>query len=232
MPGMLRMTVGVLISLCMHWAQADNLSLRVALFDVVPYATLAGGKPQGLYVDWMRDFLGGLGIQADISVLPFARIPLAIEHDEADLTISFATEALVQIAMPVGPVLRVDSVLVTSTARPAARLSQLQGASIGRARGGCQDLAQRADLGLKWVEVSGFDKGLRMLELGRLDGLCLTRDVLRHYLPALGIARAHLGPEIVVGHRVASLFARKALDPALVARLQAALSRRAPMQRD
>lgn len=230
---MLRITVGVLLALCMHLAHGDSASLRVALFDVVPYSTLAsGGKPQGIYVDWMRDFLGGLGIRANITILPFARIPLAIEHDEADLTIGFATEALAQVALPIGPVLRVDSVLVTSAARPAAQLTALQGALIGRARGGCQDLTQRSDLRLKWAEVSSFDKGLRMLELGRLDGLCLTRDVLRHYLPTLGIERAQLGPEIVLSQRVASLYARKALDPVLVAKMQAALARRAPMQRD
>ena len=71
-----------------------------------------------------------------------------------------------------------------------------------------------------------------MLEKGRLDGLCLTRDVLRDQLQQLGVDRSRLGPEVVVGHRVAELFARRTLDPAVVARLQAALAKRPPMQRD
>lgn len=71
-----------------------------------------------------------------------------------------------------------------------------------------------------------------MLELGRLDGLCLTRDVLNHSLQSSGIETSKLGPDIVVSQRTALLYARKSLDLQLVARLQAAVSRRTPMLRD
>ncbi len=71
-----------------------------------------------------------------------------------------------------------------------------------------------------------------MLELGRLDGLCLTRDVLKHSLAQRGVERQRLGPEIVVSQRVASLFARSTLDPARLKRIQDARARRTPMRRD
>jgi hypothetical protein len=88
-------------------------SLRVALFDVIPHATLADGKQRGICVDRVQEFLVALGIHADIELVPFARIPLRLQHPEADLTISFATGALEQVAVPLGPVLLVDSLVVT-----------------------------------------------------------------------------------------------------------------------
>lgn len=229
---MLRAVLAILLTTASFAAGAQESRLHVALFDVAPYAYQSGGALRGMYVGWVQELLAGLNIRADIELLPFARIPLALEQQRADITISFSTEALDQAAVALGPVLRVDSLIVTSVVRPARQLADLKDAQIGRARGGCQDLAKRADLHLRWTEVNGFENGLRMLEMGRLDGLCLTRDVLQHSLRSIGIKRSQLGPEIVVSQRTAFLYARKSLDPQIVARLQAAVSRRTPMLRD
>lgn len=229
---MRRLILAALLSACAYMAHADTRPLRVMLFDIQPYASQIDGKPQGLYVDWLHGFLGPLGLQPEFQLRPFARIAPTLERREADLTISFATEALTQAALPLGPVLRVDSVVITRAGWPSSKLEGLEGAAIGRARGGCLDLAQQPRLNVRWTDINGFDKALRMLELGRLDGVCLTRDVLRRQLPPLGIAPAQLGPEILVGHRVALLFARKTLEPALLAQLRNTLAQRPPMQRD
>lgn len=229
---MRRLILAALLSACACLAHGDTRPLRVVLFDISPYASQLDGKPHGLYVDWLRGFLGPLGIEPEFQLRPFARIATTLAQNEADLTVSFPTEALSQAALPLGPVLRVDSIVVTRAGWPSNTVSGLDGALIGRARGGCLDLAQRPRLHLRWTEVSGFDKALRMLALGRLDAVCLTRDVLRHQLLQLDIERSQLGPEIVVGHRVAMLFARKTLDPAVLAQLQAALAQRPAMQRD
>ncbi|MFH7042272.1 hypothetical protein ABT392_08135 [Paucibacter sp. JuS9] len=164
--------------------------------------------------------------------MPFARVPLALERSEADLTISFSTEALEGAAQALGPVALVDSVLITSLARSTRELPQLKGALVGRARGGCQDLAQRAELALRWTDISNFDSALRMLALGRLDGLCLTRDVLHHYSALASIERSRLGAEILVGQRPALLYVRRGLAPEVIAKLRVALARRSPVKAD
>lgn len=232
MPRLRRLLLAALTSACACSAAADSPPLQVVLFDIPPYASQIDGRPQGLYVDWLRGFLGQQGLQAEFQLRPFARIASTLEQREADLTISFSTEALAQAALPLGPVLRIDSLVVTRAGWPSARLEGLDGALIARARGGCLDLAQRAELHIRWMDITGFDRALRMLELKRLDAVCLTRGVLRHQLQQLGINRTQLGPEIVVGHRVALLFARKTLEPALLARLRAALAQQPPMQSD
>lgn len=229
---MRRLILAALLWACACLAHADTQALRVVLFDIPPYASQVDGKPQGLYVDWLRGFLDPLGIQPEFQLKPFVRLATTLDQGGADLTISFATDALTQAALPLGPVLRVDSIVVTRAGWPSSKLAGLEGALIGRARGGCLDLAQQPQLRLRWSEINGFDHALRMLALGRLDAVCLTRDVLRHQLPRLGMDRSRLGHEIVVGHRVAMLFARRTLEPAVLARLQAALAQRPPMQRD
>lgn len=219
----------LLLSPLLAMAQAP---LKAALFEVAPYAQKEGGAPSGLYVDWVKGLGTRANLRTEIALMPFARVPLALQRGEADVTISFSTPALDASAQALGTVALVDSVLITSADRSTRELSQLKGALVGRARGGCQDLAQRSELQLRWTEISNFESALRMLALGRMDGVCLTRDVLRYYSALASIERSRLGAEILVGQRPALLYVRRGLAPAVVAQLQAALAQRPPVRVD
>ncbi|MDN3920336.1 substrate-binding periplasmic protein [Roseateles violae] len=222
----------LLLSAPLALAAPERPSLRVALFDVAPYALSNAGRLDGIYVRLARELLAEAGLDARIELVPFARIPLLIGQDGSDMTISFATEALEAAAERLGTVMYVESLVVTSRARPASQLADLSGALIGRARGGCQDLRARDDLGLRWLDIKGFDNALKMLALGRLDGLCLTRDVLKHYAAVAEVERDSLGTEIVIGRRPVLVFVRKGLDAGTVDRLRNVLASRKPRSTD
>jgi polar amino acid transport system substrate-binding protein len=206
--------------------------LQVVLFEVAPYAQVQQGRASGLYVDLVQGLLDSAGFSAEFRVLPFARLPIALAQGDADLTIAFTTEALDRVATPLLPVALVDSIVVARKADPLGDLNALKGKTVGRARGGCRDLAAQEQLGLRWVDVSGFDSALRMLVLGRLDAVCLTREVLRHQLQATGLDPGALGSPLVVAHRKVWMYIRPGLDAATVERLRAALGRRTPARLD
>ncbi len=205
-------------------------ALKVALFDVEPYAHLVKGKPQGHYVKLVRELLAAEGYEADIRVLPFARVALTLDHGEADLTLGFSTQALERAGEPLGVVALVDSVVVARASRNLRPVKDLRGLQVGRARGGCRDLADQPELGIHWTEVIGFDSALRMLDLGRLEAVCLTRQTLQHHREALGIAPGRLGTELVVGQRQVVLFARKGLQADAAAQLKRRLKGRSPLR--
>lgn len=219
--------------LMLLWQAASAAAtLRVVLFEVAPYAQSAQGRASGLYVDLAQRLLGSAGLTAEFQVLPFARLPIALAQGDADLTIAFTTEALDRVATPLLPVALVDSIVVARRADPLGGINALKGKTVGRARGGCRDLAAQQQLGLRWVDVSGFDSALRMLVLGRLDAVCLTREVLRHQLQATGLNPAALGSPLVVGQRKVWMYVRPGLDAATVERLRTALGRRTPARLD
>lgn len=205
---------------------AAKAPLKVALFDVAPYViTRPDEAPSGPYVQLAQDLVHQAGLQVSFRIMPFARIAGSLASGEADLTIGFSTEAVDKVAQDLGTVLVVDSLVVTSTKKPARTVAELSNHLIGRARGGCQDLAKLPRQRPELVDVIGFSNGMRMLALGRLDGLRLTREVLDHYARETGIARSELGPEIVLGKRRVDLFARRDLDPKVAEKIRATLSR-------
>ncbi|MGN6827057.1 substrate-binding periplasmic protein [Paucibacter sp. M5-1] len=222
----------VALTCMLLWASSVSAQavLKAALFEVAPYAQREGGELRGLYVDLVRELGASAGVQVEIALMPFARVPHALAQGEVELTIGFSTDALAAVSRPLGPVVWVESLVVMRPGSSATDLPQLQGALIGRARGGCQDLAQRVDLHLRLTDVSSFESALRMLALGRLDGLCLTRDVLHHYSAMASIERHRLGAEILVGQRPAMLYVRNDLAPDMVAKLRVALAKRRPIK--
>jgi ABC-type amino acid transport substrate-binding protein len=207
-------------------ANAAPATVKVALFDVAPYAHLAKGQPTGLYVELARRLLGSAGLSSEIKILPFARLPVALQQGEADLTIAFGTDELDRVAKPLLPVALVDSIVVAKTPRKLGSLYALKGLTVGRARRGCHDLAAHDELAIRWVDVSGFDSALRMLALDWLDAVCLTREVLRYQLLVTGLDSASFSTGLVVGQRKVWIFVRPGLDADVLARLRSSLGQR------
>lgn len=225
----------IFVLLPLHcWAVAP---LQVGFFDVAPYVISAKGKSlSGPYVDWARALAKEAGMEPVFTLLPFARIPLSLDDRSIDMTLGFPTAELDRAGLRLGELITIESVVVTSATRPASTVAQLKGYRLGRARGGCQDLAVRIaaapEQGPVLVDVTNFGSGLRMLALGRLDGLCLTRNVLDHYAKEAGIDRKQLGPEILIGRRAVVLYVRRSLDAQTLDRLRTAFTAIRPTKLD
>ncbi|WP_397532666.1 substrate-binding periplasmic protein [Roseateles sp.] len=205
-------------------ASSSAEPIDIALFDIAPYASAgADGRPKGLYVDLATRVAKQAGLEPRIRLVPFARVAPSLGNGEALLSISFATDALNQVSRPLGTMLMVDSVLLNSRSRSARRVEDLAGFRIGRARGGCQDLASLPQPDFSLQDLSSFESGLRMLNLQRLDALCATREVLQHYQALTALPPDRFGPVAVLSQRPALLLVAKRAPPALATRLGTAL---------
>lgn len=221
---MLKRLATALLSSLVLSAPGGAAPIDIALFDIAPYASFsANGEPKGIYVDLVKRIAARAGLEPRIRLVPFARVAPSLGNGEALLSISFATDALNQVSRPLGTVLMVDSVLLNSRSRSARRVEDLVGFRIGRARGGCQDLATLPQPSFSLQDLSGFESGLRMLEKQRLDALCATREVLQHYQAQTALGPERFGPVLVLSQRPALLFVAKSAPPALAAQLGTAL---------
>jgi ABC-type amino acid transport substrate-binding protein len=199
--------------------------LRAVLFDIAPYAQRrADGAIVGAHAERVNALARRLGRSVHIHVVPFARVPFVLEAGEADLTLGFATPALREHALSLGPVAEEDTLLIAARGRAVGPGTDLSGWLVGRARGGCTDLDEAARGRPRWFEVNHFPSGLRMLERGRLDGLCLTRTALNHAALETGLPATAWGGEWVVGRRSIELWVRRGLPPPWVDALRDALA--------
>ncbi len=218
---------GVLASTPLRaWAQAPTEPLHAALFDIPPYASLdAQRQPTGVHVARVQALAQQAGLPLRISLWPFARVPVMLAAGQADLSLGFATPALQQSALSLGAVGWDELIVVAAPGLRLQDAAQLRRWMVGRARGACQDLANDGHLPERWFEVPAFDQGLRMLQLGRLDALCLTRSALEHAAAQARLPRSAWGDELVIRRRPIELWVRRGLPAEQQDRLQAAARR-------
>lgn len=202
-------------------AQADTVN--VALFDLWPYARYdSQGQAKGIYVDLVHAIAAHAGLQARIELYPFARVAATVDSGRADMTLSFTTPALERAALQLGQVVMVDAVVVLKKGLTHTDARALSGQLVGRLPGGCADLTGSAAV---LREVQHLDSGVRMLEAGRLDGLCASRETFLTAIDAAQLPRAAFGPEIVLSRRAVQLHVSRRSDEALRNRLQQSLLR-------
>lgn len=205
-------------------AYAAEPELRVALFDVLPYAGQAPeGSPRGIYVDLARAIALRARLPLKIDLYPFARVGALVESGQADATLSFTTEPLERGAWQVGVVATVDSVVVLRKGLSAATSGDLAGLMIGRLKGGCLDLAKTPAAVDRLYDVNTFDSGVRMLMIGRLDGLCTTREAFVAAARRAGGKATDFGLSVFLSQREVQFHLTKKASPALRERLQVSL---------
>lgn len=215
--------VALLAAACLARAEA----LRAALLDVAPYAMRsADGGVVGLYPDLLRGIVIDAGMTLDLSLVPFARVAQSLRDRSSDITLGFSTEALQVDGMSLGVVASYESLVVANPERRELHKREALAAwTVGRLRGGCQDL-EKLDIGIKFVELSSFTSGLRMLKMRRLDAVCgITREALQLSLGEAGVRRDELGATLVTGRRDVHLFVRRDLAQETRERLQRSMKR-------
>ncbi|WP_269531437.1 ABC transporter substrate-binding protein [Chitinimonas sp. BJYL2] len=220
---MLKQITLLLICLCVT-AYAEPL--RVALFDVEPYAKqVPGTAAQGVYVEIANLLAREAGMTPSLALMPFPRVAATVAANKADLTFSFETEQLKRDAHRIGPLVLADSILVSKRGLTLTEPKQVAGRIVGRLRGGCADLIEVLPGPPSFYDLPGFDSGLRMLLANRVDVLCTTREAFKHYLKQTRLARDDFGDILLLHRRQVWIYTANGLDVAVRVRLERAAER-------
>ena len=183
--------------------------LRIPVFDIPPYGQDDGsGHPSGLYVELTRVIATEAGYTPRIALVPFARMLAQLNAGAADMSISFPTDSTTGTLIALEPIVGVDAIVVPRKGFAASARRDFANRKIGRIRGGCIDMSNSVDAPVELFELNSFTEGLRLLALGRIDGLCLTREVYRYYLQKDHRSASEFGEPVLINHRDAWLFLR------------------------
>jgi len=206
---------------------AQAIELRIVLFDVSPYASVGsdGKTPEGIYVDLVKRLVQSAGHTARFEIVPFARVSVLLETEQADLTIGFSTSRLEQVAVPLASIRTVSSVVLLGKGKSANRAEDLAALEIGRLRGGCKDLFDDKKVAVVPNEINGMGSGVRMLAAGRIHGLCATQDAIEYVMTQERLDRSLFGNWLKLSEREAFLHAGKHVPGEVRESLQRAVAR-------
>jgi polar amino acid transport system substrate-binding protein len=174
--------------------------ILMPIADTRPYGWLdEQGQAQGL----LPDIAAALAVQAEleikVDIVPYARAVHMLEARKADASLLFSPPRENSKAANT----HLEQVMVVFLnrqvvqMRPGLRVSSradLAGLTIGRKRGGCQELVDDRTVNSRFSEYVSHESGLKMLLMGRIDGLCTAEEALDDALESTGL-RVVLGTD-------------------------------------
>lgn len=201
-------------------------ALRVVLPDLQPLAWRGpDGTTVGLSYDLSRAIVDGAGLPATFVIEPFARTIQSVLNESADALITFPNEQL-RPAVAVAPVRSLNVIVLPAPGQRVTALDDLRGRSIGQLRASSNHPALERIPEIRIEQLSSYDSGFRMLQLGRLDGLIGADVTLYHALRGAGLRPQQFGPPFVVEERIGWLYLRAGLrDTETAARLKTVVDR-------
>jgi len=207
-------------ALTLGWGTAftEPRRLRVALPDVPPFsAHSASGAPRGLLVDWMLSLAGVCKITMRIEVVPFARANHLLSLGAVDLIVATPSGDNAVNSQVLGEIAPLDLVVWPLDGVDRTLATQWHGVAVGRLRGGCLALEIQSP---QFVELTALSHGLRMAALGRLQGLCASREALTHLLKQQGQSEALRHTPMLLQRTPLQVLVRKLLPSELMQALQ------------
>ena len=207
-------------------ADAPLRPLKVVTFALVPFGMLdAAGMPAGVTVDLQQQLALESGLAMENLIVPYPRAVAMIISGEADLLLSFDNAKLRAHARQLGAVASGEIVVMGRAGSSYASLADLRGKTVGHIRGAEYDVVLQSDPAVAKHETVSYEQSVRMLLEGRFDATLGVRLSLLHTLRQLGVPRAKLGPELVLGRRdIVVHYSSKRYDPQVAAALTRALA--------
>ncbi len=151
--------------------------IRIGGDSAPPYRILGGSQPTGLYVEIINSVLSALHLKASYENMPMARALSSMEYGDIDMMLGPIKTPereefmnyLVEIPLPRENkviFIRPDSMNINSR-------RDLYSLLLGVLRGAVYSEDFNLDTSFRKYEVTDYSKGLKMVELGRLDGIII-----------------------------------------------------------
>ncbi|WP_269532726.1 ABC transporter substrate-binding protein [Chitinimonas sp. BJYL2] len=203
--------------------QAADKPLRLGTLDVAPYGYLTTkGRPDGAFF-LLGNRIGEVaGVPTRNTLLPTARLYAMLERKQLDLAITSVSLDTKAGMINLGRVWRFEGVVVyrPELGLTPRALAEFRPYLIGRLNHSCPVLSRQ---GMRVYELTDISQGLRMLQAGRLDGLCGEAGSLNAAAHSSGIDMHRFAEPFVFLSTDVSVYANPTLPADTLARLSAAI---------
>ena len=173
MPLRILLLLAVLMSLAVH---AEPV-LRLGTVSVAPYGmTDAHGQASGAFYELLNAIVDEAGLPHSHAIYPPQRLYTLLQHRKVDAVLSSRSLDHDYGMVNLGTLSKMEGVIVYRDDRPVPQsLSDMSDDLIGRIGATCPSLARA---GMHLYDLSELGQGLRMLQAGRLGGVCAETAAL------------------------------------------------------
>ncbi|KAF0811411.1 hypothetical protein IGB42_04109 [Andreprevotia sp. IGB-42] len=204
----------VLLLCCCNPARA-GAALNALLIDVEP---LVLPHNQGYGRDFFDALAAETGLQFAMRTMPSARVNAELARGEPQVALSTSQTEISADLQRIAPVIEINLLILPAKALRARTLADFSGLQVGRIRSGCMAVLQLPEINL--YDLNDLEQGMRMLQAGRLDGLCGNTTSLGWQLKKAGLTWHDFPPVVSVRKQDLWLVASRAVPPATIQRLR------------
>lgn len=177
-------------------------TLRIETIGVAPFGfTGPDGKPTGMMYEISNRIAQEAGIPFTNEIVPYARTIFDLKNGTADFVLRFSNDQLPEIAIPVGSVISMPTIIIFPAGSSYKTLNDFHGKTVALLRGGKFDERFDNDSGIKKYEANDYGQMLKMLTAGRIDGAIGTNVGLYFSAQELGIKPETLAAPLVLNKK-------------------------------
>jgi ABC-type amino acid transport substrate-binding protein len=156
----------------------ENSPIEVGLSDIAPISYMKNGKLAGINIDILEQVKKSSNLNFDYQLYPHARLKKILDNGTPDLLIIFRPSCAKN-----NHLYEIQKTLYTI--RPAILLRKdidpkKPNLRISRVIGMCQELSARYVKKENIVDVANMDQAFRMLQAGKLDGICGNGPIVNY----------------------------------------------------
>ncbi|WP_409522416.1 substrate-binding periplasmic protein [Nitrincola sp. MINF-07-Sa-05] len=188
---------------------ATDATLTFTTADVWPWGYKGeNGEPAGFVADFVAELAVESGLQIDNQLSPHSRALIELSAGQVDLSVLYYSPAMDDIGINLGRVVTVPVLFVTHKRdHRSIKFDELTaGHSIGYIRGTYYGDAFASMDDVTKVPVQYLDQAIRMLELGRIDGLLASDRAFFGTLKQLGLDVKNFQFDNIVNQQTAYLY--------------------------
>ncbi|WP_151703621.1 substrate-binding periplasmic protein [Nitrincola alkalilacustris] len=188
---------------------ATDATLTFTTADVWPWGYRGpNGEPAGFVADFVAELAQESGLKIDNQLSPHSRALIELSAGQVDLSVLYYSPEMDDIGINLGRVVTVPVLFVThkSDQRGITFDELTLGHSIGYIRGTYYGEAFASKDDVTRVSVQYLDQAIRMLELGRIDGLLASDRAFFGTLKQLGLDVKDFQFNSIVNQQTAYLY--------------------------
>ena len=197
--------------------QSGAKNLNFDLSDIAPYNFLENGKLVGINAEYIHHLEKNSGLKFNLQFFPHARMIKRLETESTDAMLIFRT---ICNKFPVSyePLISLNTIVPSIYVKKftSTNMSDIR---IARVRGTCTQLAKDYIKKNNIEEVGNMRLAFRMLNAGRIDGVCGNPPLIRYYNVNPHIELSIYKTQKKLPDFQAVVCVKKSLSPAIKAQL-------------
>lgn len=209
---------------------AFNISAKELIIDTLDIAPFGHITPEGDYAGLLYEMGNKIAATAGLSyknvLTPYPRTIIDLKNGTADIVIRYSNEELLEVAIPVGVIFGLPTIIIGRKGAHFKTLNDLHGKTVGMMRGGVFDSKFTEDKKILKHEAKNYEQVFNMLMANRIDAIIGSSTGIYYNAKNMNISKSQLSTPLHMKKRFFYLhYSKKTQDPKTIAALKIAMAK-------